>query len=97
MRNLGERTETFSFLPTGLAQGWTIVEPPSVTLFAGEVGTTEVVVCTKGRLRAGPDGEELDLGPGDAARFASDVPHRYEALRAARALCLMLYPAGGER
>lgn len=60
-------------------------------------GTTEVVVCTKGRLRAGPDGEELDLGPGDAAWFASDVPHRYEALRAARALCLMLYPAGGER
>jgi XRE family transcriptional regulator, regulator of sulfur utilization len=60
-------------------------------------GTTEVVVCTKGRLRVGPDAEPLELGPGDAAWFASDVPHRYEALRASVALCLMLYPAGAER
>jgi transcriptional regulator with XRE-family HTH domain len=55
-------------------------------------GTNEVIVCTRGRLRTGPDGEEVELGPGDAASFASDVPHRYVALRAARALCLMLYP-----
>jgi XRE family transcriptional regulator, regulator of sulfur utilization len=55
-------------------------------------GTNEVIVCTKGRVRTGPEGEEVELGPGDAASFASDVPHRYVALRAARALCLMLYP-----
>jgi XRE family transcriptional regulator, regulator of sulfur utilization len=55
-------------------------------------GTNEVIVCTKGRLRTGPDGEEVELGSGDAAWFASDVPHRYTALRDARALCLMLYP-----
>src|SRR3954463_9791239 len=35
-------------------------------------GTTEVIVCTKGRMRTGPDGEQLELGPGDAAWFASD-------------------------
>jgi transcriptional regulator with XRE-family HTH domain len=55
-------------------------------------GTNEVIVCVRGRLRAGPDGEEVELGPGDAAAFASDVPHRYIATRAVRALCLMLYP-----
>jgi XRE family transcriptional regulator, regulator of sulfur utilization len=60
-------------------------------------GTTEVILCTKGRVRTGPDGEQLDLGPGDAAWFASDVAHRYEALRPARALCLMLYPAAADR
>jgi quercetin dioxygenase-like cupin family protein len=61
-------------------------------------GTTEVVVCTRGRLRTGPDSDPLELGAGDAAWFASDVPHRYVALRGAtRALCLMLYPGGSER
>ena len=59
-------------------------------------GTSEVIVCTRGRLRTGPDGEPVDLAPGDAAWFASDVPHSYAALRPARALCLMLYP-GAER
>ncbi len=44
VRNLGNLTETFSFVPTGIAQGWTVVEPPTLTLFPGEVGTAEVVL-----------------------------------------------------
>ena len=56
-------------------------------------GTSEVIVCTRGRLRTGPDSEPVELRAGDAAWFASDVPHGYAALRPARALCLMLYPA----
>jgi transcriptional regulator with XRE-family HTH domain len=63
-------------------------------------GTEELVVCVKGRVRLGPLGEEVELGPGDAAWFTADVAHHYEALRDARTLCWMLYaapprPAGG--
>ena len=55
-------------------------------------GTNEVILCLKGRMLAGPDGDEIELRAGDAATFGSDAPHRYVALRDARALCLMLYP-----
>ncbi len=54
-------------------------------------GTEEVVVVVTGTLLAGPVGEEARLAPGDAVRFAADVPHRYEAVDAARALCWMRY------
>jgi transcriptional regulator with XRE-family HTH domain len=57
-------------------------------------GTEEVIVCARGRLRAGPEGEEAELGPGDAMLFAADVPHRYVALRDTRVLCWMLYATG---
>ncbi len=57
-------------------------------------GTEEVIVCVSGRLRAGPEGEEAELGPGDAVLFAADVPHSYVALDDSRVLCWMLYPAG---
>ena len=54
-------------------------------------GTREVVVCIRGRVRAGPIGEEADLGPGDAVWFAADAPHRYVGVRDARALNWLLY------
>jgi transcriptional regulator with XRE-family HTH domain len=57
-------------------------------------GTEEVVYCIDGRLRAGPVGEEIELGPGDAVWFAADGDHHYEALADGRYLCLMLYPPG---
>ena len=57
-------------------------------------GTEEVIVCVQGRMRVGPEGEEGELGPGDAILFAADVPHSYEALRNTRVLCWMLYAAG---
>ena len=58
-------------------------------------GTEETITCLRGRVRVGPLGEEVELGPGDSAWFAADVPHGYLGLRDARALCLMLYPAAG--
>ena len=56
-------------------------------------GVEELVVCTAGRLRAGPLDEPADLGPGDAVWFAADVAHAYAAPVAARALCWIVYPA----
>jgi transcriptional regulator with XRE-family HTH domain len=54
-------------------------------------GTEELVVCVSGRIEAGPIGQEVELGPGDAVWFAADVAHRYHALETARTLCWMLY------
>lgn len=54
-------------------------------------GTEEVVVCVKGRVRVGPVGDEVELGPGDAAWFVADLAHHYAALRDARTLCWMLW------
>jgi XRE family transcriptional regulator, regulator of sulfur utilization len=55
-------------------------------------GTEELVVCTRGRMRVGPAGEQAELAQGDAVWFAADVPHGYAGLRDAQALCWMLYP-----
>lgn len=43
-------------------------------------GTTEHLLVTAGRWRAGPAGEEVELGVGDYARFPGDRPHLYQAL-----------------
>ena len=43
-------------------------------------GTTEHLVVASGRWRAGPTGDEVELGPGDYARFPGDRGHSYEAL-----------------
>jgi transcriptional regulator with XRE-family HTH domain len=43
-------------------------------------GSIEHLVVAAGRLRVGPQHEEIDLGPGDYVTFPGDVPHRYEAL-----------------
>ncbi len=56
-------------------------------------GTEELVVCTRGRLRVGPTGDQVELDAGDAVWFAADVAHGYAGVRDARALCWMLYPA----
>jgi transcriptional regulator with XRE-family HTH domain len=58
-------------------------------------GTEETITCLRGRVRVGPVGEEVELGPGDSAWFAADVAHGYLGVGDARALCLMLYPAAG--
>ena len=62
-------------------------------------GVEEVIVCTGGRVRTGPDAEPVELEPGDAVWFAADVPHAYTATGAAEAsaLCLMLYPPAALR
>lgn len=43
-------------------------------------GVTEHLLVTSGRARAGRLGEETEIGPGQAAQWASDVPHGYTAL-----------------
>ncbi|HEX5542034.1 MAG TPA: helix-turn-helix domain-containing protein [Micromonospora sp.] len=43
-------------------------------------GCVEHLIVAAGRLRTGPKGDLVDLGPGDYVSFAGDVPHSYEAL-----------------
>ena len=43
-------------------------------------GTVEHIVVSAGRVTAGPEGEEAELGVGDYMAYRGDVPHRYEAL-----------------
>ena len=43
-------------------------------------GVTEHLLVTSGRARVGRLGEETELGAGQAAQWASDVPHGYTAL-----------------
>jgi len=43
-------------------------------------GTMEHIVVGAGRVKAGPLGEQTELGPGDYMAYRGDVPHAYEAL-----------------
>lgn len=43
-------------------------------------GSVEHVVVGAGRIKAGPSGEPVELGPGDYLSFPGDAPHHYEAL-----------------
>ena len=43
-------------------------------------GTVEHLVLGSGRVLAGPEGEAIELGPGDYLRYPGDVPHVYDAL-----------------
>jgi transcriptional regulator with XRE-family HTH domain len=43
-------------------------------------GTMEHLVLGSGRVLAGPEGEAVELGPGDYLRYPSDVPHIFDAL-----------------
>jgi quercetin dioxygenase-like cupin family protein len=45
-------------------------------------GVVEHLLVTSGRARAGRLGEEVEIGPGQAAQWVSDVPHGYAALGA---------------
>ena len=43
-------------------------------------GVIEHLLITAGRARAGRQGEEAEIGPGQAAQWVSDVAHTYTAL-----------------
>jgi len=43
-------------------------------------GTVEHLILGTGRVLAGPEGEAVELGPGDYLRYPGDVPHIFEAL-----------------
>jgi transcriptional regulator with XRE-family HTH domain len=53
-------------------------------------GTVEHVVVSAGRWRLGPVGAEVELGPGDYARFPADRPHAYTALEPGSAAVLVM-------
>jgi transcriptional regulator with XRE-family HTH domain len=42
-------------------------------------GTMEHLIIGSGRVLAGPEGEAVELGPGDYVRYPSDVPHIFDA------------------
>ena len=52
-------------------------------------GSVEHIVVCAGRIRTGPDGDEVELGPGDYITFPGDVPHHYEALEDSWAVLVM--------
>jgi transcriptional regulator with XRE-family HTH domain len=43
-------------------------------------GVFEHLLVHSGRMRVGPETAPVELGPGDYARYAGNVPHLYEAL-----------------
>jgi transcriptional regulator with XRE-family HTH domain len=55
-------------------------------------GVTEHLLVVSGRLRAGPNGNTVELGSGDLVTFGADVPHTYEALETTHCVLLMAYP-----
>jgi transcriptional regulator with XRE-family HTH domain len=54
-------------------------------------GTEELIICLEGTISAGPQGQEQTLAPGDAVRFAADVPHSYRSGEGGLALCCFSY------
>ena len=55
-------------------------------------GVTESVIVVRGRMRTGPIGATVELGPGDRASFAADDVHTYQALKAGtRAILVLAY------
>jgi transcriptional regulator with XRE-family HTH domain len=45
-------------------------------------GIVECVLVTSGRMRGGPAGDAVELGPGDFVRYPADRAHVYSALEA---------------
>lgn len=52
-------------------------------------GVAECLVVTEGGVRTGPEGGEVELGPGDSIYFDADRPHGYRG--AGRAVLIMIY------
>jgi transcriptional regulator with XRE-family HTH domain len=52
-------------------------------------GSIEHIVVGAGRIRTGPDGDTVEVGPGDYITFPGDVPHHYEALEPSWAVLVM--------
>lgn len=57
-------------------------------------GVEETVTVIRGRVRAGVDGDERELGPGQSIRYPGDVPHTFSAVDddGAEVVLLMHYP-----
>ncbi|MEU6807002.1 helix-turn-helix domain-containing protein [Streptomyces neyagawaensis] len=69
----------------------TRLEPGSVRESEPHIpGTVEHLTVSTGRVKAGPRGEEVVLGPGDYMAFRGDVPHSYEALAPGTSFVLVM-------
>ncbi|MEU9352290.1 XRE family transcriptional regulator [Streptomyces griseoloalbus] len=68
----------------GLEPGTVRVSEPHIP------GTVEHIVVSAGRVKAGPDGESVELGSGDYMAYRGDVPHSYEALEAGTEFVLIM-------
>lgn len=53
---------------------------PSEPIAPHAIGSLHHLYVVSGRVRVGPEREPVDLGPGDFARYPSDVPHVISAL-----------------
>ncbi|MBT8225828.1 MAG: helix-turn-helix transcriptional regulator [Dactylosporangium sp.] len=53
-------------------------------------GSVEHLIVVSGRLRTGPVGHPVEVGQGDYAMFAGDVPHLYEGLTAGTSAVLVM-------
>ena len=57
-------------------------------------GVLETLTVVRGRILAGCNGTERELGEGESLRYRGDLPHRFAALGApADAILLMHYPS----
>jgi transcriptional regulator with XRE-family HTH domain len=57
------------------------IEPGTDRQAAAHIpGTVEHLIVSAGRIRTGPADQPIELGPGDYAAFAGDIPHVYQAL-----------------
>ncbi|MFC4944587.1 helix-turn-helix domain-containing protein [Pseudonocardia sp. GCM10023141] len=66
-------------------------EPGSPRLAHAHIrGTTEHLIVTAGRWRAGPQGGEVELAHGDYIRFPGDQAHAYTALEPGSAAVLIM-------
>jgi transcriptional regulator with XRE-family HTH domain len=80
------------------ASGRSVTEVYETTMEPGQVyhaephlpGVTESVIVMRGRMRVGPPGADVELGPGDRASFAADQVHIYEALAKGTQVVLVL-------
>ena len=55
-------------------------------------GAVEHVYLIAGRMRVGPEGAAVELGPGELATFAADAPHLYDTLKkGTKAILVMEY------
>jgi transcriptional regulator with XRE-family HTH domain len=70
--------------------------PPGVsseTLPAHPPGTEKFLVVEAGRLRLHVGDTTLDANPGDAVRYAADLPHRFENTGPDTCVWLLIVPA----
>ena len=59
-------------------------------------GVVEHLFVVDGVVRAGPEGQEVELNPGDYLRMIADKPHIYECVSdRASTFVIMEYPIGG--